>query len=40
MRAVCYIDKEQNFIRLATKPTAPSPRKSAETDTAFSKHVQ
>ena len=30
MRAVCYTDKEQNYIRLATKPTAPSPRKSAE----------
>lgn len=30
MRAVCYTDKEQNYIRLTTKPIAPSPRKSAQ----------
>ena len=29
MRAACYTDKEQNYIRLTTKPIDPSPRKSA-----------
>lgn len=39
MRAACYTDKEQNYIRLTTKPIDPSPRKRAEGQTLPSQNT-
>jgi hypothetical protein len=39
MRASCYADKEQNYIRLATMPIDTSPRKSAEGQTLPSQNT-
>jgi hypothetical protein len=33
MRVLCHADKGQHYIRLTTKPVAPSARKSAEGQT-------
>ena len=39
MSAVCYNDKEQNYIRPTTKPIDPSTRKSADRQTLPSQNT-